>query len=219
MKQLLKRLTKSAMFRAVICWVIANYIRFAYATSHKQFDMDEASRPYVEGHKPVIFAFWHGRLFMMAMVRPRTRKMHALVSTHRDGDFIARTMRHFDLGIVSGSSTRGGVTAAMNAVKALQAGDNVCITPDGPRGPLMQVQPGLITIAELADVPIIPASYSSTRHKTMRSWDRFMVVLPFGRICYKVGAPMFNPTKEALEAKMISLTEEADKACISSINS
>jgi hypothetical protein len=208
----MKRLLKSATFRAVVCWLIANYIRLVYFTSRKRFEMDEAARPYVTGEKQAVFAFWHGRLLMMAMVCPKKRKMHGLISTHRDGEMITNTMRHFGLGMIRGSSSRGGASAAMNAVKALQAGGNVCITPDGPRGPLMQVQPGLITIAELANVPIIPATYSSTRHKCMKSWDRFMVALPFGSLYYKVGAPLQNTTKEALEAEMVRLTEEVDKA-------
>lgn len=177
--------------------------------------MDEATRPYAEGKLNGVYAFWHGRLLLMPMICPPGRKMHVLISTHRDGEMIARTMHHFGFGTVRGSSTRGGITAGMNAVKALQSGENVSITPDGPKGPIMQVQEGIITIAELAGLPIIPVTYASSRHKRMRTWDRFMVAMPFGTIYYKMGAPMLKPTKEALEREMVRITEDVDKCILS----
>jgi lysophospholipid acyltransferase (LPLAT)-like uncharacterized protein len=145
------------------------------------------------------------------MLHPRSRKMHVLISTHRDGEMIARTMHRFGFNTVRGSTTRGGMTAAMQAVKALLAGDNVAVTPDGPKGPVMKVQPGVVTIAEMAGVPVVPVTYASTRHKRMRTWDRFMVALPFGTIYYRVGAPMMGARAELLEQEMVQLTQEVDE--------
>jgi len=173
-------------------------------------EIDNAAQPYMCGELPAVFAFWHGRLLMMPTACPPKRKMQVLISTHRDGEMIARTMHHFGFGTVRGSTTRGGITAAMNAVKALQAGENVSITPDGPRGPAMRVQPGILSIAQLAGVPVIPVTYASTCHKRMHSWDRFMVALPFGSLYYKVGVPLTDASKELLEERMVKLTEEVD---------
>jgi lysophospholipid acyltransferase (LPLAT)-like uncharacterized protein len=210
MKKLFKRLFKTEFFRLLICWLAANYIRLVHYTSRRRYDEPDEALPYMRGELPAVFAFWHGRMMLMPMIRPPKRKMHVLISTHRDGEMIARTMHLFGFGTVRGSSTRGGVTAAMNAVKAIAAGDNVSVTPDGPRGPAMQVQPGLLTIAELANVPVIPVTYSSASHKRMKTWDRFMVALPFGAIYYVVGKPISGATKEQLENEMVRLTQEAD---------
>jgi lysophospholipid acyltransferase (LPLAT)-like uncharacterized protein len=211
MKKLFKRFFKSAFSRWLTCIVAAQYIRLVYYTSARQVEIAPMAEPYMRGDLPVIFAFWHGRMLMMTMVRPPKRKGHVFISTHRDGELVAGTMEHFGLSTVRGSTRRGGGSAALRAVKVLQAGDNLVMTPDGPRGPLMKVQPGLLAIAQMAGVPVIPASYSSTRHKRMRTWDRFMVALPFGRIYYCIGAPMTDATPEALEKEMVRLTEEADK--------
>jgi lysophospholipid acyltransferase (LPLAT)-like uncharacterized protein len=209
--KLFKRFFKTAGFRTFVCWLIATYIRFVYYTSRVRIETDEATKPYLtRAPKPAVYAFWHGRLLMMPMVNPPSGKMHVLISSHRDGELIARTMHHFGFLTPRGSSSQGGITAAMQSVKALQAGDNVSITPDGPRGPAMKIQPGILSVAELAGVPIIPVCYSSTRHKRMRSWDKFMLALPFGKIYYKIGAPMMNPTKEELEKAMMYLVEEVD---------
>jgi lysophospholipid acyltransferase (LPLAT)-like uncharacterized protein len=210
MKKLFKRLFKSAFFSWLIVFLAANYIRLAYYTSFRHMEVDESAKPYLRGELQAVFAFWHGRMLLMPMVCPPGHKMQVLISTHRDGEMIARTMHRFGFGTPRGSSTRGGVTAAMQAVKALQAGDNVAITPDGPKGPAMKVQPGLLSIASMANVPVVPVTYSSSLHKRMKTWDRFMIALPFGRVYYRIGAPMMNATAEALEAEMVCLTQEVD---------
>lgn len=210
MKKLFKRVTKSAAFHAVMVWLAAQYIRFVHYTSRKRIEVHESAKPYVNGDNPFIVAFWHGRLLMMPMLCPPKRKMNVLISTHRDGEMIAQTMHRFNFHTIRGSTSRGGVAAAINAIRALKDGQNVSITPDGPRGPAMKVQGGIITVAQKANVPIIPMTFSATRHKRARSWDRFMVALPFGTLYYRIGAAMWNPTPEQLEAAMVAQTEEAD---------
>lgn len=211
MKPLFKRLYKTNFFRAILCWLIAGYIRLVYYTSSKTIEIEEEAQPYMRGELPAIYSFWHGRLLMMPMLCPPKRKMHVLISSHHDGVIIASAMNHFGFGTISGSSTRGGGAAAIKAVKLLQAGENVSITPDGPRGPAMQSQPGIIAISQNANVPILCATYSCTRHKRAHSWDHFMVALPFGKIYYKIGLLASPVGKEALDTKMVLLTQQVDE--------
>jgi lysophospholipid acyltransferase (LPLAT)-like uncharacterized protein len=210
MKKLFKRLFKTAFFRWLMCFLAANYIRFVYYTSRVRMDMHENAVAYLNSARPAVFAFWHGRMLLIPMIYPSRRKVHVLISTHRDGEMIARIMQQFGFGTVRGSSTRGGATAAMQAVKALMAGDNVAVTPDGPKGPVMKVQPGVLIIAEMSGVPVIPVTYAATRYKRMRTWDRFIVALPFSTIYYSVGAPMMGAKPDLLENEMVRLTQEVD---------
>jgi len=212
LQSLFKRLFKTQSFRSVVCWAAAQYIRLVYVTSRKRIEIDNAATVYIAGARPAVYAFWHARLLMIPPIYYSDRKMHIMISSHNDGEMIARTMHHFGLETIRGSSSRGGREVAAQAVKVLLDGGNVSITPDGPRGPAMKLQPGVITVAKLAGVPVIPVTYGSSRHKRMRSWDRFMLALPFGKLYYKVGAPMENPTKEALEAMMVQITDEVDAA-------
>lgn len=211
MKSFFKRLSKTKGFLKIVCWLIAGYIRLVYYTSRVDLVIDEAAKPYMEGKLPAIFAFWHGRLLMMPMICPPKRKMHVLISTHRDGELIARTMHNFNFGTIRGSSTRGGGDAAMKTVKFLQAGHNVSITPDGPKGPAMKVQPGITGIASLADMPVIGVTYAASHHKRINSWDRFMLAYPFSQIHYRISAPLMSPTKEELENVMIEMTDRVDE--------
>jgi lysophospholipid acyltransferase (LPLAT)-like uncharacterized protein len=210
MKSLFKQLFKSEAFRVAICRLLAGYIRFVYYTSRRRIDIHPDATAYMLGTKPAVFAFWHARMLMIPMIHPKGRKMHVLISSHRDGELIARTMHLFGFGTVRGSTTRGGATGAMNAVRMLKQGDDVAVTPDGPRGPAERVQPGVLAIARLADMPVIPVAYASTRQKRARSWDKFIVALPFGSLYYKTGAPVMHYSQEALETEMMRITCEVD---------
>ena len=147
--RLFKQWFKTPLFRTVVCTLIAWYIRLVYYTSWRRMEVHPDTALYVHGERQAIFAFWHGRLMMMAMLKPYKRHMNIMISKHRDGELIACTMHKFGFGTVRGSSSRGGAVAAKQVIKALQAGDNISITPDGPRGPAMKLQPGIITIAEI----------------------------------------------------------------------
>src|SRR5690606_17139587 len=98
----------------------------------------------------------------------------------------------------------------------------VGITPDGPKGPRMRVKPGAIKAAQLAGVPIVPVSASSRPARLLGSWDRFLLMLPFGRARVIWGEPLAVPRRAGedelaalageLERRMIALTEAADRS-------
>ena len=48
-------------------------------------------------------------------------------------------------------------------------------TPDGPRGPRMRVQPGIIALARLSGAPILPFTFAVSRAQGRGSWDRFVI--------------------------------------------
>lgn len=74
----------------------------------------------------------------------------------------------------------------------------------------MKVQEGAVVIAAMAGVPVLPITFSASRCRRARSWDRFMIALPFGRVFFHVGEPLHGATPEALEAAMVALTGKAD---------
>lgn len=199
---MLKRFLRSSPVQDFLSFLIAAYIWLVYYTSRKRMDVNPLAAPYLAGSSPAIFSFWHGSLLMIAPVCPKA-KTHVMISTHHDGEIIARTINRFGIQVIRGSSKRGGRSAAMNAIKVLKAGGHVAITPDGPRGPRLKIREGVITLARLADVPVIPVTCSSTRHRLLASWDRFMLVFPFGALCYRVGPPIASPSREMLETYMI----------------
>lgn len=105
-----------------------------------------------------IMAFWHAQLLMMVYARYR-RPITAVISQHRDGELIARTIARFGALAARGSTTRGGFTALRDVIRVSSAGRVVAITPDGPRGPRRVAQIGAIASAQAAGVPIIPVAF------------------------------------------------------------
>jgi len=218
-----KRILRADRTRQLLCRLVAAYIRLVYATSRFTTESGEAPAGYWRDGKPFILAFWHGRLLMAPMAWPRDTTMNMLISGHNDGRIIAEAIRHFGLGTITGSKSKGGSGALRAIVRALNDGQNVGFTPDGPRGPCMRASAGIIAAARLGRVPIIPLSYATTRRRLLASWDRFHLALPFSRGLFLWGEPILVPAdadareqerlRLVLEDRMNHLTAEADRRC------
>mgnify|MGYP001359677972 CR=1 FL=1 len=149
-----------------------------------------------------IFVFWHSRLFYLVyyyVMRAPQRKVCMLVSLSRDGDYGAALVRRLKQDAVRGSSSRGGQAAVRKLVSKIKAGSNVAITPDGPRGPALVVGEGVVKLAQMTGARIIPVSYDASRRFLLRSWDRFLVVMPFGRVHVAFGEPIRVPRRISAE--------------------
>ena len=218
---MLKRLMRSSAFQAVLCWIAASYIRLVYITGRWREEGREPALQLTSDGQPYIAAFWHGRLLMAPTGWDRRAPLSVMISQHRDGEMIARTVHHFGVNTIRGSTTRGGSKALREMLKIIQSGHNVAITPDGPRGPRMRAQAGIVLLARLSGAPIVPATYAVSRRKLASSWDRFVIALPFSRGVYLWGAPIYvarDADKEALESARLeletslnALTETADR--------
>jgi lysophospholipid acyltransferase (LPLAT)-like uncharacterized protein len=219
----MKRLLDSPLGQALIAWIAASYIRLVWATSRWSWVGREKIEGRISERLPTLCCFWHGRILMMPKAWIGHGPFHMLISAHRDGRLIARVIAHFRLSTVVGSSSRGAAGALRGMAQKLRGGEWAAITPDGPRGPRMRAQIGVASIARLAGVPILPLSYSTTRAIQLKSWDRMLVPLPFGRGVFVLGAPIFVPedadaaalerVRQQVEDSLIDCTRRADALC------
>ncbi len=178
------------------------------------------------GKEPVIFCLWHNRLALSLILfrryvqaRQPQRKMAALVSASRDGGMLARVLELFDVEPVRGSSSRRGPQALRELVSAGERGRDLAITPDGPRGPCYKVQEGIVSLAQLTGMAIVPASFHLSWKWQLKTWDRFQVPLPFARCEVQLGPPVRIPReangeererlRAELEARMQAITRDA----------
>ena len=141
---------------------------------------------------PVIFVFWHGRLLPLIHIH-RHQGTVVLVSEHRDGDYLARLLHHFGFGTVRGSSTRGGVRGLKGLIRAARAGRDLAITPDGPRGPDRELKLGVLTVARMTGLPLVPVGVGITSAWRVRSWDGLLVPKPFSTVQVAYGLPTLVP--------------------------
>ena len=219
--KLLKPVLRNNWVRGVACAVAALYIRFVHATSHWQVVGAEHPAALWDRDAPFILAFWHGRLLLMPYCWRPGKAGVMLVSHHRDGQFIARTIGHFDVQTIAGSTNRGGSAALRAMLRSLKRGGHVGITPDGPRGPRMRAGGGIADVARLSGAPILPVAFATSRRRVLGSWDRFIVALPFSRGVFVWGAPIEvskggdNDAREAarllVEDGLNAVTYEADR--------
>lgn len=147
----------------------------------------------VSQKEPFILAVWHNRLLLLppvfSLCFPHRRSV-GLISASGDGDFVSLLVERFGHGTVRGSTSRKGVIALRQLVEALAAGTNVLITPDGPRGPLYEINQGIIFVAQKSGAAIVPMQLEYEKAWRLKSWDRFFVPKPFSKVRIIFGAPM-----------------------------
>jgi lysophospholipid acyltransferase (LPLAT)-like uncharacterized protein len=220
-----KRILRSDALRGIACWFIAQYVRLVWATGRWRVVGAERPAGFWNRGEAFILAFWHGQLLMMPCCWRRGVEMRMLISQHDDGELIARTIGHFGLGAVRGSSKRsgkakekGGAAALRSIVKHLKEGRCVGITPDGPRGPRMRAGDGVAVIARLSGAPVLPVACATSRRRLLGTWDRFAVPLPFARGVFVGGEPLGfsraddeEEARQRIEAALNRTTAEANR--------
>ncbi len=168
---------------------------------------DVAVRGWEAAGEPFILAFWH-RAY-------RGRRISVLISRSRDGELIARTVARFGIHAARGSSGpahKGGAAGLRELLRKAREGYDLAFTPDGPRGPVGEVQPGVILAAAATGFPVQPVAIAATRGRRLRSWDRFLVPLPFATVHVVYGEPLSVPRRGAPEAAARELERRLDAA-------
>jgi lysophospholipid acyltransferase (LPLAT)-like uncharacterized protein len=171
-----------------------------------------------KGEPGTIYVLWHSRILLASAVYDGCG-VNVLVSRHGDGEFIVRAIERLGFGTVRGSTTRGGARALLELLRTLRDGRDVAITPDGPKGPRMQVQQGCVVAASKARAPIVLLGLECSRVKRLRSWDRFIVPAPFARVASLQSEPIIVPEgldeagvnewRDRIQAAYLALSRQA----------
>jgi lysophospholipid acyltransferase (LPLAT)-like uncharacterized protein len=155
---------KDKIFFFIISYIASIFIRFLHLTMNITYINRSEMEDMIKEGKNFIIAFWHGRLLMMPYSYPG-KKIHILISHHKDGEYISQTMKRFGFSSVRGSTTRGAFSAVRKLLKVTNEGSDIAITPDGPRGPRHIAQMGVIELAKITSLPILPVTFSVSKKK------------------------------------------------------
>ena len=172
---------------------------------------------------PVIYILWHNRFFSVPPAWQRLcgrhRRCVALTSASHDGAMVAHAMAVFGLGAVRGSSSRRAVAALVGLKRALLEGLDICVTPDGPRGPRYRLEPGIIKLAQATGAPILPIHLQFSAAWRLKTWDRFVIPKPFSRVVVTFGKTLtaprtadessFEEQRREIETLLIEGTDDA----------
>jgi lysophospholipid acyltransferase (LPLAT)-like uncharacterized protein len=194
---------------AALSFLAAGFIRTLRATVRPRHHGDERMREWERDGRHFILAFWHRHLLLMPYAY-RGKRISVLVSQSKDGELIARTVARLGINSSRGSSSRGGIAGMRSLLRKAADGWDIAFTPDGPRGPLREVQPGVILAAAATGLPILPVAVAATRAKLLRSWDRFLVPLPFSTVHFVYGEPLVVERRGDMTAAGLELKKRLD---------
>ncbi len=162
----------------------------------------------------IIWAFWHNKMFLFPWLFEHwfpDRDGTVLTSPSGDGQVIADVCAEFGLIAARGSSSKPhkGMSALILLAEQLKAGSDIGITPDGPRGPCFQLQPGIVKLAQLTGSPILPARVHYSRSLKFNTWDRFELPLPGARVTIVLD-PYLNVPRRLSEEQFETLRAELE---------
>lgn len=188
----------------VLAPVVAYYIKFVIKTSTIVADPPD----YVgRGHEyhPSIIALWHGQFFLLPGIYPSEIPGRAIVARHDDAEALARVLRYFGLGLVRGAGSagrgrdRGGAEAAHGLIASLREGFSIALTGDVPPGPARKCGLGIVMISSRSGRPIVPFAVATSRYRSVNSWSRMTINLPFSRLGIAMGDPIYVPREASPE--------------------
>lgn len=173
--------------QAIAAWLISSWLKFCFATIRWTHENQHFAEQVWDQGGGVLVAFWHSRGSMSAASWPKGRGQpsKALVSLSRDGAFMARMIGRLGFPAIRGSSSKngedkGGTVALREILRQLKVG-GLALSPDGPRGPVREMGTGLPVMAKLSKAPVLFLGISCEPSMRLKTWDRYMLPLPFGR--------------------------------------
>ncbi len=163
-----------------------------------------------------IFTLWHNRILLMPSLYRwyvGRQPLAALASSSRDGEYAAGVVRRYGFVPVRGSTSRRANQGFLELTRLAMEGYNACITPDGPRGPRYVAQAGVVKLATVTGLPILPVSATVEPCKRLKNWDRTVIPLPFARCTARVGKPIVVP-RDADDAMVEKYRLEVQQALV-----
>jgi lysophospholipid acyltransferase (LPLAT)-like uncharacterized protein len=181
------------LYHFILPYVGLFLVKILSATYRLKIVDQRNERDVLEKDGSIIYASWHQRFFPGITFFATRRPIAILISKSRDGEFIARVVNILGWLAVRGSSSRGG-SEGLNRLKELsRKGYRIGHIVDGPKGPFGVVKPGLLRIAQVSGMAIVPTITSSEKRWSFNSWDRFMVPKPFSRVVIRFGEGVYVP--------------------------
>lgn len=186
--------------------------RLLFWSCKKRFVVSEK----ISKESSFVVAFWHGELllqpFLYRQIRAKPR-ISVMISDHFDGEIIARMIGFFGFKTLRGSSSKGAKRVLLGAIRELEGGGDIAITPDGPRGPYHSVADGIVMISQKTERPIVVFRAFFEEAWQLKSWDKFFIPKPFSRVTLIARDPFdlsglsLEEAKRLIHAKM---TEEIE---------
>jgi lysophospholipid acyltransferase (LPLAT)-like uncharacterized protein len=211
-----RRLTPARMllyrFAALVGYAI---MELTWRTARVRISGEDRLAELLQQHGSVVPVFWHQHLLICSRYlvgRPlRAFKPGFMISPSVDGQAPSMMAAIYRAHVVRGSGSYTGIRAVRGAHDALvKENISTAITPDGPRGPRFKFKPGAIFAAQISGKPVVPLAYWAKPARMLRTWDKFIIPIPFAKVRVVWGEP-FMPPPQADDAQMESMQREMER--------
>jgi lysophospholipid acyltransferase (LPLAT)-like uncharacterized protein len=151
----------------------------------------------------------------------KTHPASAIISSHFDGTLIANTLKFLHIRPLRGSSKKGATQVLKEAFRSIRSGEEVLITPDGPRGPRHTMSDGAIGIALKSKLPIFVMNFKAKSYWQINSWDKYVIPKPFTQVDFymqsiSLEGMELEEAKVYLLEKMLENTITSEQLAVSS---
>jgi len=182
------------MKRLILKWLGYAVLSFIYKTNKFEVYGLENLKTAQQKKRPIMLCVWHGRmLYPIFYVAKNKIKTWAIASPHQDGYIMAQILKKWNVSIIEGSSNKKSKNV-INQIKEIFEKDHnaiVAITNDGPKGPRHVAKENSLKIAQEYNAQILTITGDSTKKWTFKTWDKFYLPKPFGKIIINI-APTYE---------------------------
>ncbi len=198
--------------------LIAWGVRLLSATVRLTRIRREPVQRLMDAGEQVIYAFWHGRQFVMLGAH-EGEGVVIMVSLSRDGTLQKAVIEHHGYTPARGSSSRRG-REALGEMEQRMVGEGLhaALAVDGPRGPREEAKPGAVALAGRTGAWLVPLSAAVKRGWRLNTWDGTWIPLPFSRAWLVYGEPLRvgadpgerGEARATLQRRLDTITAEAE---------
>lgn len=183
----------------ILPYVLFLLVKIIYFTNKKVYHHSK-----LKDDEAFIFVAWHGDLLSQPMNYFKQRPkgvVKTMISQSKDGEIIAKVYSLLGIESIRGSSSKGATKALISTIKEIKLGNDVALTPDGPRGPRYSVADGVVAIAQKSQARVVILNSVASKYWQFNSWDKFILPKPFGKIDFYMSEPYDINNLEFEEAK------------------
>lgn len=190
-------------------WLAAQIARLWLFTLRVHLESPPPSLfPQHHGNRGLLYCLWHEDMLTLGYLFGG-HGIYVLISQSHDGELISSFIETLGFRTVRGSTNRGGAAAARQIIKDLD-GVSVAITPDGPRGPRREFNPGAVYLSSRTGMPLVPMGLAYDRPWRLPSWDKLVIPRPFSRVVICAGRPLpvvKGADQESLQVQRLRIAE------------
>lgn len=214
------RVQRNERVQAGLKRLFSAYINFVFRTTKWQKIGFESYEADIARGVPRVLCCWHARLAFTPYLRDWSdHSLTVMASLHADAQIAAANVAERGIGVINLATSGDNSLAIREAVRVLRKGGSLGVTVDGPLGPARVAKPGALVIAGLAGVQAAPCTYAVSRSIRLKTWDGFLLPLPWSRGVLAVGDG-FTPDKRLSEMEMAAacdrlgaLIDDLTEAC------